>query len=56
MKGRLRISTHPRSPVGLVENGKRTEPSSDGLYFDYRASSLGESILEHDVRELLREE
>jgi len=42
--------------VGLVENRKRTEPSSDGLYSYYRASSLGEGILEHGVRELMREE
>lgn len=42
--------------VGLVENRKRTEPSSDGLYSYYRATSLGEGILEHGVRELMREE
>ncbi len=42
--------------VGLVENRKRKEPSSDGLYSYYRATSLGAGILEHGVRELLREE
>ena len=42
--------------VGLVENRKRTEPSNDGLYSYYRATSLGEGILEHGVRELMREE
>ena len=42
--------------VGLVENRKRKEPSSDGLYSYYRATSLGDGILEHGVRELLREE
>ncbi|MGQ4554934.1 helix-turn-helix domain-containing protein [Halobellus sp. GM3] len=42
--------------VGLVENRKRKEPSSDGLYSYYRATSLGEGILEHGVRELMREE
>ncbi|MFC5133782.1 MULTISPECIES: winged helix-turn-helix domain-containing protein [Haloferacaceae] len=42
--------------VGLVENRKRTEPSSNGLYSYYRATSLGEGILEHGVRELMREE
>ena len=42
--------------VGLVENRKRKEPSSDGLYSYYRATSLGEGILDHGVRELMREE
>ena len=42
--------------VGLVENRKRKEPSSDGLYSYYRATSLGEGILEYGVRELMREE
>lgn len=42
--------------VGLVENRKRKEPSSDGLYSYYQATSLGEGILEHGVRELMREE
>jgi len=42
--------------VGLVENRKRKEPTSAGLYSYYRATSLGEGILEHGVRELIREE
>lgn len=42
--------------VGLVENRKRNEPTSSGLYSDYRATSLGEGILEHGVRELMRRE
>ena len=42
--------------VGLVENRKRKEPTSDGLYSYYRVTSLGEGILEHGVRELMREE
>lgn len=42
--------------VGLVENRKRNEPTSNGLYSYYRATSLGEGILEHGVRELMREE
>ena len=42
--------------VGLVENRKRKEPSSDGLYSSYRATSLGDGILEHGIRELMREE
>lgn len=42
--------------VGLVENRKRKEPDSDGLYSYYRATSLGEGILEHGVRELMRRE
>lgn len=42
--------------VGLVENRKRKEPSGDGLYSYYRATSLGEGILKYGVRELMREE
>lgn len=42
--------------VGLVENRKRKEPTSDGLYSYYRVTSLGEGILNHGVRELMREE
>ncbi|SEP24936.1 Helix-turn-helix domain-containing protein [Halorientalis persicus] len=42
--------------VGLVENRKRTQPESDGVYSYYQATSLGEGILEHGVRELIREE
>lgn len=41
--------------VGLVENRKRSE-REDGLYSYYRATSLGEGILTHGVRELMREE
>lgn len=42
--------------VGLVENRKRKEPDSAGLYSFYRATSLGRGILEYGVRELMREE
>jgi len=42
--------------VGLVENRKRTEATSEGLYSYYRATSLGEGLLEHGVRALMREE
>lgn len=42
--------------IGLVENRKRKEPSREGLYSYYRATSLGEGILDHGVRELMREE
>lgn len=42
--------------VGLVENRKQKKPDSEGLYSYYRATSLGEGILEHGVRELIREE
>lgn len=42
--------------VGLVENRKRNEPTSDGLYSSYRATSLGEGILEQGVREMMHEE
>ncbi|AFZ72338.1 winged helix-turn-helix domain-containing protein [Natronobacterium gregoryi] len=42
--------------VGLVENRKRKEPDTDGLYSYYRATALGEGILEHGVRELMARE
>ena len=42
--------------VGLVEKRKRTERDSNGLYAYYRATILGEVILEHGVEELLRRE
>ncbi|WP_226040418.1 helix-turn-helix domain-containing protein [Natrinema sp. DC36] len=42
--------------VGLVENRKRKESDSNGLYSYYRATSLGEGILERGVRELMRRE
>ncbi|MFC7237361.1 ArsR/SmtB family transcription factor [Saliphagus sp. GCM10025317] len=40
--------------VGLVENRKRKTPDSRGLHSYYRASGMGEAILEHGIRELLR--
>jgi len=42
--------------VGLVEKRVRTERNSDGLYTYYRATILGETILEHGVEELLHRE
>ena len=42
--------------VGLVEKRVRTERDSDGLYAYYRATILGEVVLEHGVEELLRRE
>lgn len=42
--------------VGLVENRKRTDPDREGLYSYYRATSLGEGILTHGVRELIEAE
>lgn len=42
--------------VGLVENRKRKTADSSGLYSYYRATSLGEGILEHGVEELMRRE
>lgn len=42
--------------VGLVENRKRKGPGDSGLYSYYRATSLGRGVLEHGVRELMREE
>jgi predicted ArsR family transcriptional regulator len=42
--------------VGLVQNRKRKTPDSDGLYSYYEATGLGAGILEHGVRELIREE
>jgi DNA-binding HxlR family transcriptional regulator len=42
--------------VGLVENRKRNDPDEQGLYSYYQATSLGEGILSHGVRELMREE
>jgi hypothetical protein len=41
---------------GLMENRKRKRPARDGLYSYYRATSLGEGVLERGVRELMREE
>lgn len=42
--------------VGLVENRKRNEPTSEGLYSYYRATALGEALLDYGVEELLRRE
>ena len=42
--------------VGLVENRKRKTADADGLYSYYRATAMGEAILEHGVEELLRRE
>jgi ArsR family transcriptional regulator len=42
--------------VGLVQNRKRKEADSRGLYSYYRASALGEAILDHGVEELMRRE
>lgn len=42
--------------VGLVQNRKRKEADSAGLYSYYRASALGEGILEDGVEELMRRE
>ncbi|WP_254525340.1 winged helix-turn-helix domain-containing protein [Natrinema caseinilyticum] len=42
--------------VGLIEKRVRTERDSDGLYTYYRATVLGDVILEHGVEELLHRE
>jgi ArsR family transcriptional regulator, arsenate/arsenite/antimonite-responsive transcriptional repressor len=42
--------------AGLIEKRIRTERDSSGLYTYYRATVLGEDILEHGVEELLRRE
>lgn len=42
--------------VGLIEKRIRTERDSSGLYTYYRATVLGEVILEHGVEELFRRE
>ncbi|MCU4754111.1 helix-turn-helix domain-containing protein [Halobacteria archaeon AArc-curdl1] len=42
--------------VGLVENRKRKEPDSSGLYSYYQASSLGEGILDEGIRQLMARE
>ena len=42
--------------VGLVQNRKRSTADTDGLYSYYRASAMGEAILEHGVEELMRRE
>lgn len=40
--------------VGLVENRMRNEPEEDGAYSYYRASAMGEALLEEGIEELLR--
>ena len=40
--------------VGLVQNRMRKQPDSSDLCSYYRASALGEGILEHGVEELMR--
>lgn len=52
----LHYHLDPLVDVGLVENRKLKELTNDGLYSYYRATSLGEGILEHGVPELMREE
>jgi DNA-binding transcriptional ArsR family regulator len=42
--------------VGLIEKRRRTERDTDGLYTYYRATPLGEALLDHGVEELLRRE
>ena len=42
--------------VGLVQNRKRKTADRDGLFSYYRATALGEGILEHGVEELMRRE
>lgn len=39
--------------VGLAQNWIRNEPDTDGVYSYYRASSLGEGLLEDGIGELL---
>lgn len=40
--------------VGLVENRMRNEPEEDGVYSYYRASAMGEALLEEGIEELIR--
>ncbi|WP_222919025.1 winged helix-turn-helix domain-containing protein [Natrinema sp. SYSU A 869] len=42
--------------VGLVEKRVQTDRDSEGLYAYYRATILGDVLLEHGVEELLRRE
>ncbi|WP_396612821.1 ArsR/SmtB family transcription factor [Haloferax sp. S1W] len=42
--------------AGLVEKRKRSRADEDGLFSYYRATSLGEDILEYGVEELIRRE
>lgn len=40
--------------TGLVENRMRNEPEENGVYSYYRASAMGESLLEEGIEELIR--
>ncbi|WP_232820569.1 ArsR/SmtB family transcription factor [Halorussus litoreus] len=40
--------------VGLVENRMRNEPEKGGVYSYYRASAMGEALLEEGIEELIR--
>lgn len=42
--------------VGLVENRKRKEPDSEGLFSYYRATAIGERLLDQGVEQLMRDE
>jgi DNA-binding transcriptional ArsR family regulator len=42
--------------VGVVENRKENTPDRDGLYSYYRATAIGEGLLEHGVEALMRRE
>lgn len=42
--------------VGLVQNRKRRERGTDGLYSYYVPTAMGEAIMNHGVAELLRRE
>jgi DNA-binding transcriptional ArsR family regulator len=42
--------------TGLVEKRKRTHADEQGLFTYYRATSLGNDILEYGVEELIRRE
>ena len=42
--------------VGLVQNRKRKTADRDGLFSYYRATALGNGILEYGVEELMRRE
>lgn len=40
--------------AGLAENRMRNEPGEDGVYSYYRASAMGEALLEEGIEELIR--
>lgn len=42
--------------VGLVQNRKQSTADQDGLYSYYRATALGEGILEQGVVDLIQQE